>query len=122
MKIVKSFVFIAALFVAATSFAQDAEKVSLVQTPGKFETTELTLEAGKPYVFEIANQGIDHNVGFVVAPKGKTDQKNHVKEAYVTKAVADGETSISNVVTLEKGEYVYFCPLNPTPQYTIIVE
>ena len=26
----------------------------------------------------------------------------------------------SKKVTLTKGEYVYFCPLNPTPQYTLI--
>ena len=61
-------------------------------------------------------------IATIVAPKGKTDQPNHVKEAYVTKTVKDGETQSSNVVTLEKGEYVYFCPLNPTPQYKIVVK
>ncbi|MEM7110491.1 MAG: cupredoxin domain-containing protein [Bacteroidota bacterium] len=104
------------------SFAQETEIVKLNQTPGKFETTELTLKAGQPYVFEVTNKGVDHKVGFVVAPEGKTDQTNHIQSAYLTKTVKNGESAKSKVVTLEKGEYVYFCPMNPTPQYKILVE
>jgi len=48
--------------------------------------------------------------------------ENHIKEAYVTKAVATGKTESSKEVKLKKGNYVYFCPLNPTPQYKLIVE
>lgn len=102
--------------------AQEPETINLVQTPGKFDQTELKLEAGKSYVFEITNDGVDHLLGFVIAPKGKTDKENHVQRAYLNKTIADGEKSSSQAVVLEKGEYVYFCPLNPTPQYKIIVE
>lgn len=102
--------------------AQEPETVSLVQTPGKFDQTELKLEAGKPYVFEVANNGVDHLLGFVIAPKGKADKQFHIQDAYLNKTIADGEKSNSKEVILEKGEYVYFCPLNPTPQYKIIVE
>ena len=103
-------------------FAQEAEVIKLEQTPGKFETTELTLKAGESYIFEVTNSGVDHKVGFVVAPEGKTDQENHISNAYLTKTIKDGESAQSKVVTLEKGEYVYFCPLNPTPQYKITVK
>ena len=34
---------------------QDAEVVSLTQTPGEFEQTELTLKAGETYRFEVLN-------------------------------------------------------------------
>jgi len=122
MKCLKSISFAALLIATIAVRAQQPETINLIQTPGEFEQTELVLEAGKAYVFEVANNGVDHEVGLVVAPKGKTDQPNHVKEAYVTKTVKDGETQSSNVVTLEKGEYVYFCPLNPTPQYKIVVK
>lgn len=105
-----------------TAEAQKAKKVKLTQTPGEFEQTELKLKAGKPYVFEVTNDGVDHEVGFVIAPAGKTEQENHVKEAYVAKTINDGETSQSKQVVLEAGEYVYFCPMNPTPQYKIVVE
>ena len=95
--------------------------IKLEQTKGAFTIQGLTLSEGT-YVFEIKNSDVDHAVGFVLAPKGKTDQANHIKEAYVQKTPELGETSHSKVVTLAKGEYVYFCPLNPTPQYTITVK
>ena len=94
--------------------------VSLEQTKGEFTQKAITLSEGT-YVFEIANSGIDHEVGFVLAPKGKTDAANHIKNAYVTKTVATDTKQKSNSVTLTKGEYVYFCPMNPTPEYTLIV-
>ena len=108
------------LLTIQVAFAQ--ETVSLNQIPGEFEETELSLKAGKAYVFEVSNVGIDHEVGFVIAPKGKLEQKDHIKNAYLTKTIKDGEMASSNEVILEKGEYVYFCPLNPTPQYTLVVE
>lgn len=102
--------------------AQDVETVTLVQTPGEFRQTELKLVAGKKYIFEVENQGVDKPVGFVVAPKGKTDKEYHIQEAYLYKVIDNGESATSQEVTLEKGEYVYFCPLNPTPLYTLVVE
>jgi len=110
------------LLSAQVIFAQSAETISLKQVPGEFEETTLTLEAGKAYVFEVSNAGVDHEVGFVVAPEGMTEQKNHIKNAYLTKTIEDGETATSKEVVLEKGEYVYFCPLNPTPQYKLVVK
>ena len=101
---------------------QDAKTISLVQVPGEFKQTELKLEAGTAYVFEVVNSGVDHEVGFVIAPKGKTGQANHIQSAYLTNTIEDGQTASSNKVVLEKGEYVYFCPLIPTPQYRITVE
>lgn len=109
---------------AATKTIKEAvavQTISLEQIPGEFKQKELVLEAGT-YVFEIANNNVDHEVGFVLAPKGKTDAANHIKSAYVKAPVALGNTSLTNEVVLTKGEYVYFCPLNPTPEYTLIVK
>ncbi|WP_299223243.1 cupredoxin domain-containing protein [uncultured Psychroserpens sp.] len=110
-----------------TTTAQDkmmkteVKTVSLEQTKGEFTQKAITLSEGT-YVFEISNNAVGHDVGFVLAPKGKTDAANHIKAAYVTKVVATGNTESSNEVTLDKGEYVYFCPMNPTPEYTLIVK
>lgn len=110
-----------------TAQAQDkmmskaVKTVALEQTEGEFTQKALTLSEGT-YVFEITNTGVDHEVGFVLAPKGKTDAAHHIKEAYVTKAVGTNSKQNSKEVTLTKGEYVYFCPLNPTPQYTLVVK
>ncbi len=97
------------------------EKVKLTQVPGKFKTRTLTLTEGD-YEFEIANEGVDHEVGFVVVPKGKYDASNHIKAAYVKAPVAEGKSSKTNIVSLTPGEYEYFCPLNPTPKYSIVVK
>ncbi|WP_340202923.1 cupredoxin domain-containing protein [Ascidiimonas sp. W6] len=114
-------VFTLTLVFFTNSVAQEVQTVQLEQTKGQFTQQEVTLKAGT-YIFEISNHNVDHKVGFVLAPKGKTSQKDHIKEAYVTKTIDIGEKSSSQEVTLEKGEYVYFCPLNPTPQYRLRVE
>ncbi|SDS51288.1 cupredoxin domain-containing protein [Winogradskyella sediminis] len=117
-----------ALTFTLTGHAQDhmktkATTVSLEQTKGAFTEKSVTLEEGD-YIFEISNNNVGHQVGFVLVPKGKDVSKpeNHIKTAYVTKAVENNTKASSNVTTLTKGEYVYFCPLNPTPQYTLTVE
>ena len=93
----------------------------MTQVPGEFTTKSLELEAGA-YQFEIVNKSVDHEVGFVLAPKGKTDAANHIKAAYVTAPVKEGTSSMTNIVNLTPGEYVYFCPLNPTEQYELTVK
>lgn len=98
-----------------------AKKISLEQTEGQFTIQSLTLTPGD-YQFEIANNGVEHEVGFVLVPQGKTGADNHIKEAYVQKAVANGSSSLTKVVHLEKGTYEYFCPLNPTPKYLLEVK
>ena len=121
-------ILVIALTFTLTGNAQDKMKtetkvVSLEQTKGEFTQKAITLTEGD-YIFEISNNNVGHQVGFVLVPKGKDASKpeNHIKTAYVTKVVDNNTKETSKVTTLEKGEYVYFCPMNPTPQYTLIVE
>lgn len=117
----KKVIAIIVLFVgfAFNANAQKVKTVALEQTKGEFTQKKITLSEGT-YIFEISNNNVGHNVGFVLAPK--SDTSKHIKSAYVKKPVVNNSKSTSNKVTLKKGEYVYFCPLNPTPQYTLIVE
>ena len=101
--------------------AQEVKTVALEQTKGEFTQKSITLSEGT-YVFEIANNEVGHDIGFVIAPEGKTDEANHIKNAYVTSLVKNNGKSKTKKVTLKKGKYVYFCPLNPTPQYTLTVQ
>jgi len=106
----------------ATGFAQEEAKViKLDQTPGKFTKESLTLKPGK-YIFEVTNAGVDHEVGFVIAPVVNGKEGDHIKAGYLPKAIKDGEKASSKVVELKAGTYNYFCPLNPTPHYQIIVK
>ena len=102
----------------------DAVKtVALEQTTGEFTQKGLTISEGT-YIFEIANNAVGTDVGFVLIKKGAdaSNPENHIKTAYVTSVVKDGETQTSSATTLAKGEYTYFCPLNKTPQYTLTVQ
>lgn len=126
MKKVISILVLVIAFVFTTN-AQDKMKkeavktVSLEQTKGEFTQTQITLKEGT-YIFEISNNNVGKDVGFVLQPKGKSGQENHIKEAYVKNLVSNNTKQTSNKVTLTKGEYTYFCPLNKTPQYTLVVE
>jgi len=99
---------------------EDVETIKLGQVEGKFKVEALTVSEGL-YQFEIGNNGIDREVGFVLVPKGKYTPENHIKEAYVKAPVTNGNSSKTNIVNLSAGEYEYFCPLNPTPKYSLTV-
>lgn len=88
-----------------------------------FTITDFQCEAAPgTYQFEIGNTDVDHKVGFVLVPKGKYDAAHHIKAAYVKAPVAQGSSSKTGTVELSAGEYEYFCPLNPTPKYTLTVK
>lgn len=95
--------------------SETVQVIALEQVSGEFVQKGLTVSEGR-YVFEISNNAVGHNVGFVLVKKGEDVSKpeNHIKTAYVTEQVANNQKQRSNATTLEKGEYVYFCPLNPT--------
>ncbi len=110
----------ALVVLANLGFSQDMVKnITLEQTKGEFSVQELTLSPGT-YQFEIVNNNVGSDVGFVLAPKSNPDQ--HIEEAYVTELVKNNTAQKSKTVNLSPGEYIYFCPLNKTPQYSLIVE
>ena len=101
---------------------QNSKVISLEQTPGEFSQKEITVSPGT-YVFAVHNNEVGHDVGFVLVEKGKDVSKpeNHIQTAYVTKAVANGKTQHSKPTVLKTGQYVYFCPLNPTAIDNVLV-
>ena len=123
-------ILVVALGFALNGNAQDSmmkkeavKTITLEQTKGAFTQESLTLNEGV-YIFEVYNNNAAKEVGLVLVPKGEdaSNPENHIKTAYVTQVVKNGETQKTNTTKLEKGEYVYFCPLNPTPQYTLTVQ
>ncbi|WP_406685426.1 cupredoxin domain-containing protein [Seonamhaeicola sp. MEBiC1930] len=103
--------------------AQEVKTIALEQTKGEFTQKEVTVNEGT-YVFAVSNNHAAMEVGLVLVQKGKdaSNPDNHIKTAYVTEVVKEGETQKTKPTKLTKGEYVYFCPLNPTPQYTLKVQ
>lgn len=133
MKKVIAFLTIALAF-TMTSQAQDSmmkkdkmmaapvKTISIEQVEGEFVQKQITVDAGT-YTFAIANNAVGHNVGFVLVKKGAdiSNPKNHIQTAYVTAQVENNTTGTSNPTTLTAGEYVYFCPLNPTSTDNLLI-
>jgi len=120
-------VFAIALIGSVSNFANAqsvAKTIKLEQTPGEFTVKGLTLTEGK-YFFEISNKGVDHQVGFIITPKGQEDMEHAVKGCFIQnggKGLEAGESATTEEVTLKKGEYVYWCPMNPTDKNYITVK
>lgn len=117
----KYFTTVIALFVLSVSFlSAQVEQVNLTQIDGAFKTESLTLLEGD-YQFNITNEDVEHEVGFVVVKAGKYEPTDHIKEAYVKAPVSKGKTSPTGVVSFSAGEYEYFCPLNPTAKNKLTI-
>jgi len=48
--------------------------------------------------------------------------KTAVENSFAQNMISVGKSESTGVVDLTAGEYVYSCPLNPTPKYTITVK
>jgi len=82
----------------------------------------IKLKAGK-YVFRVTNRNVPYELGFWLRSKGY-DWRNPLHKVTKTSISGGGlSTGKTNEykVTLEPGEYVYSCPLNPTPDYRLVV-
>lgn len=82
----------------------------------------LKLKPGK-YIFRVTNRDVPWAVGFWVREKGfQLGNKLHkaTKISVAGGKLKEGQTQ-DYEVTLKPGEYHYSCPLNPTPDYNLIV-
>jgi hypothetical protein len=108
----------------STSAQENAMLVKLTQTPGKFEGKEIKLKSGS-YQFEVTNKGVDHEVAFFLqkeSDRSNAEFSTSLNNSGLPKLLKNGETAKTGVVELTAGKYVYSCPLNPTPHYSIVVE
>ena len=122
-KIITSLIVIFAVVFSANA-QENATLVKLTQTPGKFEGKEIKLKSGS-YQFEVANKGVDHEVAFFLqkeSDKGNKEFSTALANSGLPKLLKNGEIAKTGIVELTAGKYVYSCPLNPTPHYTIVVE
>lgn len=122
------FVAVATLLSSNNSFAQSKEQkvtvIDLSQTTSEFNVKGLQLKPGK-YQFKVTNVDVNKELGFVIqkaSDKDKDVMKTAVENSFTTALIKKGDTQITGVVELKEGEYVYSCPLNPTPHYTISVK
>jgi hypothetical protein len=77
----------------------------------------LVLAPGE-YIFRVSNRNVPYSLGFWLRGDGL------VARATLPSVSGGGLTTGKTQdyrITLEPGEYVYSCPLNPTPDYPVIV-
>lgn len=122
------FVAVATLFSSNISLAQSKEQkvtvIDLSQTTSEFNVKGLQLKPGK-YQFKVTNVDVNKELGFVIqkaSDKNMDVMKTAVENSFTTALIKKGDTQLTGVVELKEGEYVYSCPLNPTPHYTISVK
>ena len=76
------------------------------------------------YVFRVTNSSVIYPLGFWLREDGY-DDANVIKRLTMTSVSGGGldlGTTKDYEVELEPGEFIYSCPLNPTPNYRIVVE
>jgi hypothetical protein len=77
----------------------------------------LKLKPGQ-YVFRVTNKGVPYELGFWLRGAGLTGRA--ILPSVSGGGLTPGVTK-DYAIELKPGEYVYSCPLNPTPDYRLIV-
>lgn len=149
-KFIKSWIAASALVVAATGVAtaDEAQVIELTQTPCQFVEVEgkdhaytsskkadceainakegeqrlaasktMKLKPGK-YIFRVTNKNVPYGLGFYLRGDGIVAQATLPKVS--GGGLTEGVTK-DYPITLTEGNYVFSCPLNPTPDYKIEV-
>ena len=76
----------------------------------------LELKPGK-YIFRVTNKNVPYSLGFWLRGKGF----GRVTLPGVSGGGLAPGTTKDYAVELKEGEYLYSCPLNPTPDYRLVV-
>ncbi len=77
----------------------------------------LTLPPGD-YLFRVSNKNVPYELGFWLRGDGLLDR---ARLPSISGGGLTTGTTQDYPITLKAGEYVYSCPLNPTPDYKLIV-
>jgi len=82
------------------------------------EAKVLKLKPGK-YIFRVTNKNVPYGLGFYLRGAGVYGRLTLPK---VSGGGLDIGVTQDYAINLVPGEYIYSCPLNTTPDYSIIVE
>lgn len=77
----------------------------------------LELKPGK-YIFRVTNKNVPYDLGFWLRGKGL----GRITLPSVSGGGLTPGTTQDYAIELKAGEYVYSCPLNPTPNYRLVVK
>ena len=101
-----------------SSSIKDCEAINAKSGASRIEQAEaLQLKPGKT-IFRVTNKNVPYELGFWLRGEGIAGR--------VTLPSVSGGGLITGktqdyVIDLKPGEYIYSCPLNPTPDYKLVV-
>jgi hypothetical protein len=75
------------------------------------------LKLGK-YIFRVTNKNVPYELGFWL--RGATLAQRALLSSVSGGGLLQGKVQ-DYAIELKSGEYVYSCPLNPTPDYKLVV-
>ncbi len=97
--------------------SEDCEAINRATAGKRGSLPVLELKRGK-HIFRVANRNVPYELGFWL--RGAS-----LKERATLPSVSGGGIQAGKsrdyVVDLKPGSYLYSCPLNPTPDYRIVV-
>ncbi len=106
-----------------TAKSADCEKINAETGAQRLAAAKvLRLKPGK-YIFRVINKDVPYELGFWLREKDY-DWRNPLHRLSKISVSGGGLTvgkSQDYEIELEEGEYLYSCPLNPTPNYRLIV-
>jgi len=102
---------------AFTSTGYDDCRRINAETAGEREFKVLRLKPGRT-IFRVTNSDVPYELGFWLRGRGL---KRLTLPSVSGGGLTEGATK-DYVVDLKPGEYLYSCPLNPTPDYPLVVE
>ena len=101
-----------------TSSAKDCKAVNAKTGSTRLSKVDpLVLKPGK-YIFRVTNKNVPYELGFYLRGTG-------LGRLTLPKTSGGGLTTGKTqdyAIDLKEGSYVYSCPLNPTPDYPIMVK
>lgn len=98
--------------------AEDCDGINARTGKERFANAKvLSLKPGK-YVFRVANKNVPYELGFWL--RGASLVKRAVLPSVSGGGLTQGKVQ-DYAIELKAGEYEYSCPLNPTPDYKLVV-
>ena len=100
----------------------EAEEIDLIEENGVFKLVKpegavavKNININKSVVkFNIENKS-DRKLSFVL------DRQGAEPNDHITVLILNPGEKVSHKIALENGAYVFYCPINPTPQYTLSI-
>lgn len=102
-----------------SSKIQDCEAINAKTGEARLAKSKtLSLKPGKT-IFRVTNKDVPYELGFWL--RGATLLSRATLPSVSGGGLTTGKTQ-DYVIDLKPGEYVYSCPLNPTPDYRLVVK